>query len=229
MSVLGWSVVAQDEQAPTFDVRFFIYVWQPDRFIEYGVETIQLPELFYRSGEQFLSFTPRAGRRTSAMRYQGESPLRLYKKNPQPVEDASPFVPYAEINLPAGSEEIVGFIFPNQQITNAEGMRLLRASALNVNPETFRPGEPVFINLSEQTIAFRFGENVETLEPGQSVPLNAPPSGERLPVTLAVREEGQWQTMLTTSIALSSRARSLVLIEPLRAGSEWQLVRIRLD
>ncbi|WPJ96103.1 hypothetical protein SH580_00120 [Coraliomargarita algicola] len=225
LCALTFCVNAQNEEEPIFDVNFSIYIWPQNQYIEQGSNLTALPELGYQDIKGIHWFQPREGKKTATMHYTGPNPIRLFTKV---QEDEIGLVKqaYTELKIPANNSEFVAFVFPQENINGANGTPLKMSRVMNLDPNRFKEGEPLFVNFSTQEIAFKYGKNQQIIPAGGVISLPVESDGERSPVMLATKVDNEWVTQRTTSLSLSSKARSLILLEPYSDSKKWKIIRI---
>lgn len=225
ITALAFNVSAQDEKIPIFTVDFSVYIWPQNQYIEEGTNLVGLPELGYLDVEGIHWFKPRDGHKTASMRYIGPNPIQLFAKV---NEDEAGLIKtaYAELEIPVDNSEFVAFVFPKENIRGSDGTRLKKSRVMNLDSNRFKAGEPLFVNFSTQEVAFKYGKNQQIIPPGGVISLPVESDGERSPVMLATKVENEWVTQLTTSLSLSSQARSLILLEPKSENKKWKIIRI---
>ncbi|MDQ8194114.1 hypothetical protein QEH59_06745 [Coraliomargarita sp. SDUM461004] len=225
--------VKQESDEAIVSIQFSVYYWQNQRYAEYGSTQTPAPKLHYRVNQEWKSFQTRAAYRTSKMRYTGPDPLILYTeeevRNPETGELMTRMEPYCVVRIPQGATNLMAFLYPGATETSEEWGELQRAQVINIGSTHFKPGEPVFVNLSDQNVAFQYDDRRAMIQAGGMQSLEAPKEAGRHVIKIATKVADSWKPVLTTSLALPSERVSLVFLEPVKGSSHWQLVRVLLD
>jgi hypothetical protein len=227
-------VQAQPEpEDEVVSIQFSVYYWQNQRYAEYGTTQKLAPKLYYRVNNEWKSFQTRAAYRSSKMRYVGPDPLILYTEeevnDPETGELITRMEPFCVVRIPPGATNLMAFLYPGATETTEEWGNLQRAQVINIGSARFKPGEPVFVNLSDQNVAFQYDDRRATIDAGCMQSLEASKVKGRHVIKIATQTEGTWKPVLTTSLALPSERVSLVFLESVKGSSHWQLVRVLLD
>jgi hypothetical protein len=213
------------EKEEIVNVDYRLFVWPYEEFSA-STSNKKLPELYWKSGEEYVPMEITLGDVTPWQNYRGTLPLQVFVKWHLQKQDKDVYQPYASVTFPLEAKRVMIFIFSKNK--GADGLR--QAIAVNASEDFVKPGQCRIINLSPEPIQLLTTEAEKEIGPFGGYFLSASSFPDnRVPIYIKAMKNGKWRRVYSTFYKLNDDSRLLmpVFMSQTAVGT-WKMMTVSL-